>query len=268
MRFDMTRITHAILIEGSSYEGRMDTALELLKEFFAGDHAAAGKIDDGIFEDLFFLEPEEGKDITVDRIEELIGLFKQKPFVSVGKACVITQGERMNEHAQNKLLKLLEEPAGGDIIVILTENAQLMLPTVRSRLMRIWLGHSEPTQITSAQDIKILVAALVYGKGTLAEANSILTRYEGSREEASAFLGSFQLFLRSFAVGRYSTDLIRDGEEKEWIAESAGNVKQKHADRMISGVKLAEKALTDIERGDRVRYALRRMSLSMRAKCM
>ena len=157
----------------------------------------------------------------------------------------------MNEASQNKLLKLLEEPQGGDVIIILTENAQLLLPTVRSRLMRIWFGYEEPEHIVPTDDLKKLAAALIYGKGTLAEANQTLAGYEGSRDEAAAFLSSFQLFLRGFAVGSVSDE----------------NIKQKHADRMRDGVMLAEKALNDIERGDRVRYTLRRMALSMRREC-
>jgi len=263
----MSKLTHAILIEGGSPEGRMTKALELLKEHFKDDSEAAGKIDTGTFEDLLFLEPEEGKDIKVDDIEGLIGLFKQKPFASTGKACIIPCGERMNEHAQNKMLKLLEEPAGDDVMIILTDNAQSLLPTVRSRLMRIWLGYAEPERIAPTEDLRNLTAALVYGKGTLAEANSILSRYEGSREEASAFVNSFQLLLRSFSVGRFDAALIGDSDRKEWVAESSGKIKQKHADRMQSGVMTAEKTLRDIERGDRIRYALRRMALSMRAGC-
>jgi len=245
----------------------MSKALELLKEHFSGDPSAAKKIDAGIFEDLIFIEPDEGKDIKVENIEDLIELFKQKPFVSTGKACIIPCGERINEHAQNKLLKLLEEPVVGDVIIILTENAQALLPTVRSRLMRIWLGYAEPEQIVTTEDLRTLVASLVYGKGTLAEANSILSRYEGTREEAAAFLSSFQLLLRSFSVGRLSVELLGDSDRKEWISESAGKIKQKHADRMQHGVMIAEKTLRDIERGDRVRYALRRMALTMRAGC-
>lgn len=263
----MPGLTHAILIEGGSADGRMIKALELLKEHFAGDPEASEKIDAGIFEDLIFIEPVEGKDIKVENIEDLIGLFKQKPFASTGKACVIPCGERMNEYAQNKLLKLLEEPAANDVIIILTENAQTLLPTVRSRLMRVWLGYAEPEQITPTEDLRNLVAALVYGKGTLAEANSILSRYEGSREEAAAFLSSFQLLLRSFSVGRFSVGLIGGSDRREWIAESAGKIKQKHADMMREGVLITEKTIKDIERGDRVRYALRRMALSMRAGC-
>ena len=260
----MSKLCHAILVEGGSPDRRMDKAVELLRERFNEDPAAAGKIAAGTFEDLIYLEPEEDKDIKTEQIEELIGLFNQRPFASTGKACVITRGERMNIHAQNKLLKLLEEPQGDDMIIILTENAQHLLPTVRSRLMRVWLGYAEPAQIDLTKDIRALTAALIYGKGTLAEANRILAVYEGSREEAADFVGAFRLFMRSLAVGRVSASLTFDDGAGEWIAESAAGIQKEHADRMRDGVVLAEKAILDIERGYRIRPTMRKMALSMR----
>jgi len=261
----MKELCHAILIEGGGESKRMAKALDILKGHFAADPAAAAKIDSGTFEDLIFIESVEGKDITVDRIGELISLFKQKPFASTSKACVITHGERLNEHAQNKMLKLLEEPSGGDVIIILAENAQALLPTVRSRLARVWLGYAAAEQGALTEDIRKLVAILIFGKGAFADAMSILSGYEGSREEAKGFLSSFQLLLRNFSVGRIKASLIGEGESREWIEESTGKINQEHADKMAKCVVFAEKALVYIERGYRVRYVLRGMALAMRA---
>ena len=68
----MAALCHAIMIEGGSHEGRMAQATELLKGHFSGDPGAAEKIDAGTFEDLFFLEPEDEKEIKVRQIEDLI----------------------------------------------------------------------------------------------------------------------------------------------------------------------------------------------------
>ena len=245
----MATVCHAILIEGGSPETRMAKAMELLKHHFEGDPMAAGKLDAGTFEDLVFVEHEDGSDIKVKDIEDLIGLFNQKPFASTGKACIITRGESMNEHAQNKFLKLLEEPAGRDVLIVLAENAGRLLPTVRSRLIRVWLGYAEPERAEVTEDLKNLTAALVYGKGTLAGANRILSGYDGSREEAAAFVSSFQIFLRSIAIGEIP----------------AAQISGIHAEKIREGVLYCEKALDGLERGERVRYVLRRMALKMRA---
>ena len=263
----MGRLMHAILIEGGSGELRTAKAIELLKEHFSDDPLAGEKLDLGVFEDLIEIRSEEGKDITVDRIGELAVLFKQKPFASTGKACIIENAERMNEHAQNKLLKLLEEPAAGDVIMILTSNAQRLLSTIRSRCMRIWLGYATQAPVQFTDDLRMLTDALIFGKGSLAEANAVLARHEGSREDATEFLGAFQVFLRELAVGRYALESAEDGGKGSGrIAESATETEQKYSDRMRIGVMLAEKALREIEHGYRIRYTLRGMALDMRGQ--
>ena len=272
----MADLTHAILIEGGTEESRMDKAMELLIHRFSDDPSAEARLRAGVFEDLLILDKKERWDeseksensslvIKKEMIEDhLIPFLKQKPFASTGRACIIPDGERMNETAQNKLLKMLEEPAAGSVIIILTENAERLLPTIRSRCMRLWLGYGIPDSGTLTDDIKQLAAALIYGKKTLAEAGAILARYEGSREEAADFLQAFQLFLRSLTVGRYSPDLI-SGEAgyKDRLIKSAEMVGPKHADLMREGIILAEKAQGEIERGYRVRYALRGMALKI-----
>ncbi|MCL1895388.1 MAG: hypothetical protein FWG03_02440 [Clostridiales bacterium] len=263
----MDDLMHAILIEGGSPDMRAAKAKELLKGFFEDDPYAAEKLDKGVFEDLLEIGAEEGKEITVGMIAGLTGLFKQKPFASTGRACVIEYGERMNAGAQNKLLKLLEEPAGREVIMILTANAQRLLPTVRSRCMRIWLGYGGQAPVRLTDDLRTLTAALIYGKGSLAEANAVFSRYEGSREEAADFLSAFQVFLRGLVTGRLVAELADDGsEDGKWLSGSAAKVGEKHAGRMREGVRLAEKALWEIERGYRIRYALRGMALAMRSR--
>ena len=261
----MKKLTHAILIEGGNEDGRLSKAMELLKAHFADDPAAEEKLKQDAFEDLLVLLPdEEGKDITVDKIEGLVKLFKQKPFASTGKACLIPCGESMNEHAQNKMLKLLEEPARGNVIMILAPNAEKLLPTVRSRCARIWLGYPAPERSLVTEDLKTMVKVLIFGKGTFAEAGQILSKYEGSRDEAADFVRALQLFLRNLAVGRHAPDLIGDETgDKDWLKETVSKFGQKYADSMRRGVLLAEKALRGIERGDRVRYVLRGMALEM-----
>ena len=56
-----------------------------------------------------------------------------KPYSSPRKIYIINEGEKMTVQAQNALLKTLEEPPEYAVILILTTNADLLLPTIRSR---------------------------------------------------------------------------------------------------------------------------------------
>lgn len=50
---------------------------------------------------------------------------------------LVRDAERMNEEAQNALLKTLEEPPGAAVLILITASAGRLLPTIRSRCQRI-----------------------------------------------------------------------------------------------------------------------------------
>ena len=60
-----------------------------------------------------------------------------KPTVSRRRVFVIREAERMNEAAQNALLKTLEEPPGQTVLILVSSSAARLLPTIRSRCQQI-----------------------------------------------------------------------------------------------------------------------------------
>ena len=66
----------------------------------------------------------------------------------IDRVIVIDSAERMSIEAQNALLKLLEEPPEGTIIVLTTENTQSLLPTIISRVQRVAIAAPEIEQVS------------------------------------------------------------------------------------------------------------------------
>lgn len=64
---------------------------------------------------------------------ELIEPAGRKAVMGRGKVFVIEQADLMNDDAQNAMLKTLEEPAGRTLIILLTDQPEGLLPTIRSR---------------------------------------------------------------------------------------------------------------------------------------
>ena len=95
-----------------------------------------------IYRQLIRLEKSKAKarDLPVDVIREFVvkpaGL---RTFMGRGKVFIIEEAETMNTQAQNALLKTLEEPAGRTLIILLTDQPQALLSTVRSRSQLIKL---------------------------------------------------------------------------------------------------------------------------------
>ncbi len=88
--------------------------------------------------DIVTVMPQDGKrNITVDQIRGVVTDAYTKPYESEKKVYIIAYGDDMNEQAQNALLKVLEEPPEYAVFVILAENNESLLPTIRSRCTNI-----------------------------------------------------------------------------------------------------------------------------------
>jgi DNA polymerase-3 subunit delta' len=68
--------------------------------------------------------------------EEALQIIKKlgfKPYESDYRMMVVWLPEKMNQAAANKLLKLIEEPPAGTLILMVSENTDRILPTILSR---------------------------------------------------------------------------------------------------------------------------------------
>lgn len=83
--------------------------------------------------DLYFLES-NGEKIKIETVrEEIIDSMRYTPRLADKKIYVIYDAADLDENTQNSLLKTLEEPPEYDIIILVTQNANRLLETVRSR---------------------------------------------------------------------------------------------------------------------------------------
>jgi len=73
-------------------------------------------------------------------IRHLGGVLALLPVEGGARVAVIEAAHRMNEDAQNALLKTLEEPPAGVTIVLCADDEDRLLPTIRSRCARLRLG--------------------------------------------------------------------------------------------------------------------------------
>jgi len=67
-----------------------------------------------------------------------------------GRVVLIREAHRMNASAQNALLKTLEEPRPGTLLVLETHRGELLLPTIRSRCVRVRL---QPLAIDDCREV-------------------------------------------------------------------------------------------------------------------
>ncbi len=88
--------------------------------------------------DLKRLAPEEeGRQIRIEAVRDLIDFIGLKSHGGRFKLALIEPAEAMNRNAANALLKTLEEPPPGTLIILVTHQPQALPVTIRSRAQAV-----------------------------------------------------------------------------------------------------------------------------------
>lgn len=136
------KIAHAYIFAGPSGVGKYTAA----KAFVAGiccknlleDSIACGKcsncvrIKNGNYPYLLYIEP-DGAAVKIKQIREIQNFLKFKAQDNAYRFIIIDKAHTMTTEASNSLLKALEEPPSKTCIILVSDNLNVMLPTVISR---------------------------------------------------------------------------------------------------------------------------------------
>ena len=152
-QFDPARLSHAYLITAASAGTGLETARELAAAAVcSGPRPPCGlcrdcrKLASGVHPDVITVGLEtddkgrQKREIGVEQIRRLIADASVRPNEADRKVYIIDRADLMNGPAQNAALKLLEEPPAGVMFLLCAVNAELLLPTVRSRCAEICLA--------------------------------------------------------------------------------------------------------------------------------
>lgn len=156
------KTAHSYLFEGIPGCGRKKTAVTLIQALFCtalpddacGVCPSCRKIDGGNHPDIHLISPlPDKRDISIEQLREMQHIMSLRPYEAPRKACIIDPAERMSVSAANSLLKTLEEPPGNALIILLTENAGMLLPTVRSRCQLVRFAPLSPEHVLSLLEL-------------------------------------------------------------------------------------------------------------------
>ena len=130
------KIPHAFLLTGPSGVGKKKFALELAKGIMGQEHVR--KIESGNHPDLRIFSP-EGKSgmhpiASIHQLQEQMAL---EPFEAYSRVFIIDDADKMLPTSSNALLKTLEEPEDRNYIILITSQAEDVIPTIHSRCRTI-----------------------------------------------------------------------------------------------------------------------------------
>jgi len=117
-------ISHAYMFEGPSGVGKNTMARDLATTLLEMEN---------LFNSPDYIEiTPDGNSIKIAQIRKLQSDILVKPYKSY-KIYVIDEAQKMTVEAQNALLKTLEEPPKYAIIILITNNKESLLDTIKSR---------------------------------------------------------------------------------------------------------------------------------------
>jgi DNA polymerase III subunit delta' len=93
------------------------------------------------------LNPSTKDSIGIDAIREIKNFLWQKPIVSSRRTLIIDETELLTTEAQNALLKVTEEPPASALLILISSDIESVLPTIVSRLPKIYFGPVLETEI-------------------------------------------------------------------------------------------------------------------------
>lgn len=243
---------HAYIIEGDSLSNKENFALDFCKAVVCREKPGTGcdvcvncrKIDHGNYEDLYVVEA-DGMSVKDEQIEKLQENLRRKP-VNDRNIAVIKDADTLTARAQNRLLKTLEEPFEGTVIILLSENRENLLDTIKSRCVMYRLEDSEPAaeEMPGAEAAEEIFAAVSEGR-SFTEIKKILSERMKSREDAFVILDGLERIYENLLTAR-------DDRYKAYRKEE-----------IIRSIELIEEARRDLMTKVNYQYAVKNLIIKV-----
>lgn len=143
---EMGKVSHAYILNGPDLSGKMMIAEAFARALLCekqdpegcGECRSCRQSDDRNNPDIIYVKHDKPNTISVDDIRtQLNNDIVIKPYSNQYKIYIVDEAEKMNQQAQNALLKTIEEPPAYAVIMLLTTNADSFLQTIRSRCITL-----------------------------------------------------------------------------------------------------------------------------------
>lgn len=138
------RLGHAYLFVGPEGVGKSRFAIEFTKALLCESPpgvltacdscAACAQVAADTHPDFArFARPEDKLEFVVEVAQQVVENLSLRPARGRGRVCLLDDADTLNEESANCLLKSLEEPPTGSVLILIGTAIELQLPTILSR---------------------------------------------------------------------------------------------------------------------------------------
>ena len=265
--FERGRLAHAYLFIGPSGIGKKLFAREFAKALLceappapltACDHCPACKqVEIGSHPDFFYAcKPADKSELVIETVREFADHLGTKAVRGKRKVGLLDDADFINSASANSLLKTLEEPPEGTVLILLATTEESQLPTILSRsqkmrfsalktndllrvLKRLELGKEEHLQrLAALGGGSVEQAVALDSEGVLAFRDAMLKGLGDARPDTVGLTARWHTFNeeagkdaklrrpRAVAVIRLLTDFLRVALAQSLGDDSPGDAKR------------------------------------------
>lgn len=201
-----SKLPHSILISGSGGSGKKTLATILAAVFQCTGEGekpcrrcnACRKVFSRQHPDVIWADDETKKIVPVALIRQMRADISIYPNEGNRKIYIFPRAQDMNDAAQNALLKVMEEPPSYGVFLLLTDNVDKQLPTIRSRCAQMSLSPLTQRLMTKILQQKYpersdeeIESACFRSGGYLGQALELLDSAEGLFPQTQAFAAAY-----------------------------------------------------------------------------
>lgn len=200
-------ISHFYVISGPAGAGKHTLARLLSAAILCRESdkpccrcTACRKVLSGTHPDFITIDDPEKKTVSVDLVREARTDIYIRPNEAEHKIYLFPRAQDMGIPAQNALLKVLEEPPSYGVFLLLTDNPEKLLPTVRSRCTALTLEPLQQPVLLQALQTRFPDAAQEALHAAIARSGGYLGQAINLLEEGTALPPQTEKFFNAYCA--------------------------------------------------------------------